>query len=112
MYLVRKLILVSRVNVSFYKYPLCWLSILYANSNKMFLFIIKGLFCRITVQLSLEGASGGHLAQAQVQEGSHLELTAQDHVQVAFEYFQVNNLSGQPVPEFSHPPSKTAFPDV
>lgn len=78
----------------------------------MFLFIIKGLLCRITAQLRSEGTSGGHLAQAQSQAGSHLELAAQDHVQAAFEYFQVNNLSGQPVPELSHPPSKIAFPDV
>lgn len=78
----------------------------------MFLFQIKGLFCKITAQLSLEGTSGGHLAQAQAQEGSHLDLAAQDHVQIAFEHSQVNNLSGQLVPENSHPPSKTAFPDV
>lgn len=67
----------------------------------MFLFKIKGLFCKIRAQLSLEGISGSHLAQA--QEGSHLDLAAQDHVQVAFEHFQVNNLSGQLVPDFSHP---------
>lgn len=78
----------------------------------MFLFIIKGLFCRITAQWRLEGTSGGHLAQAQAQAESHPELAAQDHVQVAFKYFQVNNLSEQPVPELSHPPSKRAFPDV
>lgn len=80
----------------------------------MFLFKIKGLFFRITAQLSLEGTSGDRLAQAQAQGGSHLDLAAHDRVQAAFEHFQVNNLSGQLVPELSHPltPRKTAFPDV
>ena len=49
-----------------------------------------------------------------LQQG-HLEPLSQDHVQMAFEYLQgqrLHNLSGQPVPELSHPHSEKAFPDV
>jgi len=45
----------------------------------------------------------------------HLELVAQDHPQMDFEYLQawrIHNLSGQPVPALSHPHSKKVFPDV
>ena len=45
----------------------------------------------------------------------HLELVAQDHVQMVFEYLQggrLHNPSGQPLPALSHPHRKKVFPDV
>ena len=45
----------------------------------------------------------------------HLELAAQDHVQMASEYLQgwrLHPLPGQPVPVLGHPHSKILFPDV
>ena len=45
----------------------------------------------------------------------HLELVAQDSVQLGFEYLQgwrLHTLPGQAVPVLSHPHSKNRFPDV
>ena len=45
----------------------------------------------------------------------HLEMVAQDHAQMAFEYLQgwrLHNLTGQPVPVLSHPHGEKVFPDV
>ena len=60
---------------------------------------------RIIGWLRLEEISGGHWVQpANLLKQGHLELVAQDHVQVTFGYCQgwrLHNLSGQPVPVFS-----------
>ena len=48
-----------------------------------------------------------------VLKQGHLELVAQAHGQMAFEYLQgwrLHNLPGQPVPVFSHPHSEIVFP--
>jgi len=45
----------------------------------------------------------------------HLEQTAQDLVQVGFEYLQrrrIHNLSGEPVPVLHHPQSEEVLPHV
>jgi len=45
----------------------------------------------------------------------HLELFAQDHVQIAFEYLQelrLHNISGQLVPVLDYPHSEKLFSDV
>ena len=45
----------------------------------------------------------------------HLELVAQDYIQMAFEYLQqwrLRNLSGQPMTVLCHPHSKNVFSDV
>ena len=45
----------------------------------------------------------------------HLELVAQDHVQMAFKYLQVwrlDSLPGQPVPVLTHLHSERGLPDV
>lgn len=50
----------------------------------------------------------------QLKQG-HLGPVAQDHIQVAFVYFQgwrLHNLSEQPVPVLIHPHSEDEFPDV
>lgn len=45
----------------------------------------------------------------------HLELIAQGHAQMAFEYpqeWRLHNIPGQRVPVFGHPHRKKVFPDT
>jgi len=45
----------------------------------------------------------------------HLELVVQDHIQLAFRYFQgggIHNFPEQPMPVLSHPDKKSVFPDI
>jgi len=65
---------------------------------------------RIKERFRLEGTSGGHLFQPLCSSRA-LELVAQDHVQVAFQYVQgesLHDLPGQPVTL----KGKKVFPDV
>jgi len=62
----------------------------------------------VEVRRDLWGSSG----PISLVKGVHLELIAQDRVQMAFEYlqrWQLHNLSGQPVPLLSHPHSKNVI---
>lgn len=59
--------------------------------------------------LRLAGTSGGPLTQPTLFKLGYLELVAQDHIQMAFEYpqwWRVHNISGQPVPMIDQSPSQ------
>ena len=78
-------------------------------------FIFDNFYHRFSECLRLKGVSGGHLFQPLVLKQRHLDLVAQDHIQMAFEYPQGGRpyyLSGQPVPVLGRPRRTEVFAGV